>query len=90
MDVVIELPPKRSEGLPPGSRAAQIDYLKAIFDEASTPVRDQVEAVGGSVVDEAWINQTLRAQIPAGSLDTLSDALEGCTIDVPHAIEPES
>ena len=72
------------------SRVEMIDALKTRFDEISSVLEEEIQNVGGTVVDRAWINQTLRARLPVKGISQLADRDDVTLIDVPHKIEPES
>jgi hypothetical protein len=88
VDVVVEL---RSVDEPPpeGSRLERIHAKKDAFDGVSAEVERAVRAEGGEVVDRAWINQTVRAKVPARAIPRLALRDDISVIDVPHAIEPD-
>ena len=88
VDVVVELRPV-DEPPPEGSRLERINALKDAFDGVSAEVERAVRAEGGEVVDRAWINQTVRARVPASAIPLLALRDDISVIDVPHAIEPD-
>jgi hypothetical protein len=88
VDVVVELRPV-DEPPSEGSRLERIHALKDAFDGASAEVERAVQAEGGEVVDRAWINQTVRAKVPASAIPLLALRDDISVIDVPHAIEPD-
>jgi hypothetical protein len=87
VDVVIELSPPASPAPSSGmSRAERAVALKQRFTQAAEPVEQRIRSVGGRVVEQAWINQTLRAQVPAGKVDQVVDADEVASIDRPERL----
>lgn len=79
IDVVVEL-----EGASGDEPSA--DALRRAFKQAATPVVETIANLGGEVTGEAWINQTLRAKLPAKSVRRLSDLDEVTAVDVPHRL----
>jgi hypothetical protein len=59
------------------------DALREAFRQAATPVAEAINNLGGEVTGEAWINQTLRARLPAKSVGRLSDVDEVRAVAVP-------
>jgi hypothetical protein len=85
VDVVVEL--RKSE--PPnasGTRQEKIAELKKSFERISVGVVKQVEDSGGTVLDRAWINQTLRARMPAQAVRKLSELDDVELVDLPREI----
>jgi hypothetical protein len=82
VDVVVEL------GEDPQA-AKTAPALRESFESAAAPVSDTIAALGGSVTDKAWINRTLRAQVPAARLPELSQHEYVNALDAPRAIEPD-
>jgi hypothetical protein len=82
LDVVVEL----DGGL---EEASDILAAKQAFSRAAEPVAEAISDLGGEVVDDAWINHTLRARVPARGVPTVArlDCVAG--VDIPHTIEPE-
>lgn len=79
IDVVVEL-----EGASGDEPSA--DALRKAFKQTATPVVEKITNLGGEVTGEAWINQTLRARLPASSVRLLSDLDEVTAVDVPHRL----
>lgn len=87
LDIVLELqPPDVIRG---ATRADAIERLRSDFHAASEPVRLAIEAAGGLVQSEAWINSTIRCQVPASGLKTLGERMEIVRIDLPRSLSPE-
>jgi hypothetical protein len=81
VDVVVELVGD-SEG---NDMAA----AKAAFERAAGPVSQVISGVGGEILGGAWLNQTLRARVPAEAVGQVADADGVSLVDVPHAIEAD-
>ena len=88
LDVVIELVPPPSAAEAPGTRGA-ISSLKAGFQRDLAPVEDALRRAGGQLLGSVWLNHTVRARIPAASIDKLADLPSVHIVDVPHAIKAE-
>jgi hypothetical protein len=54
------------------------------------PVAEAIEGVNGRVVDSVWLNQTVRAVVPAEAVDELTTAPGVVRISLPTRIEPDS
>jgi hypothetical protein len=90
LDVVLEL---RSQAEPvaaaPQSRSEQIALRKEAFSHDVVPVEEAVHEVGGEVLDRAWINQTVRARVPAEGVEQLSELDQVETLDIPRRLEAD-
>ena len=82
LDVVVELDGDLDE-------ASDIATAKAAFERAATPVSKVISGSGGEVLEGAWINHTLRARVPAGSIPDVAGADGVSVVDVPHALEAD-
>jgi hypothetical protein len=52
-------------------------------------VEEAVRNAGGEVTGHAWINQTVRARVPADRVKELSEHERVAVLDAPHPIEAE-
>lgn len=92
LEVIIELR-RRAESAAatqPLSRNEKIAALKDAFTRSCAPVEEAVRRVGGEVTGQAWINQTMRARVPADRVRELSEHEQIEVLDAPHPIERES
>jgi hypothetical protein len=83
--VIIELP----EGTPEpesGTRAERIAQMESAFQAIAGPVKAAVETLGGEVIDEAWINSTLKCRVPATALKALAERGDITKIDLPRSL----
>ncbi len=80
IDVVVELQP---------ATAADAGALRAAFDSSAAPVLAAIDAAGGEVLGQAWINQTVRARVPAEHVEDVAGLDPVMAVDVPHRIEPD-
>ena len=81
IDVVVELEP--------ATGAADAGALRAAFDRSAAPVLEAIGEAGGEVLGQAWINQTVRARVPAERLEDVAGLAPVMAVDVPHRIEPD-
>ncbi|WP_128548641.1 hypothetical protein [Larkinella soli] len=88
VDVVVELAPApvSSSGLPAGSRQEKMAFLQQAFREKKEPIEQLIREQGGQVLDSVWLNQTLRARIPARCLDQLTERDEIMLLDASHPL----
>ena len=91
IEVIIELSPidtqtMRDSDAPRNDKIAQI---KDAFQKNMQPVQEAIRNAGGDVMDSAWLNQTVKARIPAANIHTLAN-LDGITaIDLPKTLTQE-
>jgi len=64
------------------SRQRRIAAARERFLEAILPIEASIHRLGGEVVDRAWLNHTVRARIPVGTLDQLADTEGVVSVDV--------
>jgi hypothetical protein len=92
LELVLEVDPKfhSTETANSRSRSERIAVQKAAFDRAIAPIEEAVQKLGGEVTGQAWINQTVRARVPAREVGRLSDLEMIASIDTPHRLELET
>jgi hypothetical protein len=81
VDVVVEL-----VGEPEGD---DMSAARDAFERAAAPVSQVISGVGGEILGGAWLNQTLRARVPAEAVGQVADADGVSLVDVPHALEAD-
>jgi hypothetical protein len=88
VEVVVEMQPVVVPST--GSRASRIEAVRAGFEQELRGVAERIAAVGGEVLETAWINQTVRSSIPAAELLRVAedDAVTG--IDLPRPLTADS
>lgn len=93
LDIIIEIEPKNSlSDLPENenlSRQEKIAARQQNFVKQSADVENAVRQVGGEVVGRAWINQTLKARVPASSVKKISEHQNIFTVDIPKLMEKD-
>ena len=93
LEVVVELQRPEGPTAAPAagaqSRSAEIAARKEAFSQKMTPVEEAVRSLGGEVTGAAWINQTIRARVPACGVKELCQRQEVAAIDLPHPIKPD-
>ena len=82
LDVIVELDANPDE-------ATDMATAKEAFERAALPVSEAISGYGGQVLEGAWINNTLRARMPAKAVSDLAGTAGVSAVDVPHAIEPD-
>lgn len=87
VDLVLELQPIAPPPAAGVSRAEAIAQMREAFDREAAPVAAAIEGAGGQVTDSVWINQTLRASIPAGGVGSLADLDGVLLLDLSRAVE---
>ena len=91
LDIVLELKPAAGTvaDTSAGTRAEKIAARQEAFSHSSLPVETAIRQAGGEVVASAWINQTVRARVPAKGVGQLSDLEPVAVVDLPRALEPD-
>mgnify|MGYP006876736368 CR=1 FL=1 len=93
LEVIVELnqpsPAGRNNDNSSSSRSSQIAERKESFARISTPVENAISRAGGIVTDRAWINRTLKARVPVGSLKQICELEEVERLDTPHDLDPD-
>ncbi|WP_009630103.1 hypothetical protein [Synechocystis sp. PCC 7509] len=87
LDVVLELTLPIQQIQEGQSRQQKITTLKEAFNENTAPIEQVIHQVGGTVIGRGWLNQTLRAYIPAYGLKQLSELDVVSALDIPKTIE---
>jgi hypothetical protein len=90
VEVVLELHRRdTSAQAAAGLRSEKIAALKESFNRDADPVEEMIRRVGGEVTGRAWINQTIRARVPAQKIKQLATHEKVRTVDLPHPITPD-
>jgi hypothetical protein len=90
LDVVLELDPQSEPpAAAPQSRSEQIALRKETFSHDVVPVEEAIHEAGGEVLGRAWINQTVRARVPAQGVEQLSELEKVAALDVPRRLEAD-
>jgi hypothetical protein len=71
------------------SRSEKIAAKKEAFSRNVATVEDAIRKVGGEITGLAWINQTVRARVPAQGVKELSQHEKVVAIDIPHLVKPD-
>lgn len=77
------------EGTAAASRANTIDERKAAFTERSEPLEHEIVTLGGEVLGRTWLNETLRAMVPADAVRSLGTMDGIALLDVPRDLVPD-
>jgi hypothetical protein len=68
-------------------RQQQIAGRRAEFEKQASPIEQTISSIGGEVLDRAWINNTMKARVPASAVQKLVD-LDGVeTVDLEHRLQ---
>jgi len=87
VDVIVELyRTEKNEPAIPQTRNERIAHLKEAFNRKIVPLEETIKTIGGEITGQAWINQTVRARLPADKVSLLSDHDEVAKLDVPHPL----
>src|ERR1043165_3080434 len=54
-------------------RQQQIASRPAEFEKQASPIEQTISRIGGEVLDRAWINNTMKARVPAREVRKLMD-----------------
>ena len=87
VDVVVELQPRSFARDAAASRAERVAAAREAFRREAAPVETAIRSAGGEVLGAAWINQTVRARIPADRIARLAELAEVHLLDVPRALK---
>jgi hypothetical protein len=92
VDVVLELN-TNSESVHSNeikSRSEKIAAKREAFDRYLASIEKEIRNLGGEITGRAWINQTIRARVPAQAVKDLSmnDKIE--IVDLPRRIKSEA
>ena len=99
VDVVLELHPQadpadagpaaRAAQSAPRSRAEKIAAKKSAFDRSVAGVEEAVRKAGGEITGLAWVNQTVRARLPAAGVEQLCRHERVAAVDAPGRLTAE-
>ena len=90
VEVILEI--RNSEPIsfaPDASRQSRIAAGRQQFLDAVEPVQDRIRQLGGQVLDQGWLNHTLRARVPARTVGQLAEAECVTSVDVPARLSRE-
>jgi hypothetical protein len=87
IEVIVELRPVAVPEY--GSRRERIEAAKAGFEQELRGVAETITAVGGRVIETAWINQAVRSSIPAAALHRVAEDDDVAAIDLPRTLSAE-
>jgi hypothetical protein len=90
LQVVVELQPLtlvRVRGL---SRKEQIINAKKTLSLDFETIKESIQRLGGEVLDYAWLNQTILAEVPASQVSKIAHLEKVQLVDLPHVISVEA
>lgn len=83
LEVILELqPPASQPETESRSRAEKIAARKNAFRQLAEPLATLIASCGGEVTGEVWLNNTLRARVPARCLPKLGASDRVSALDV--------
>src|SRR5688572_22523741 len=90
LDIILELYPQAesasTSALETCSRSEKIAAKKEVFSRNVALVEEAIRKVGGKITGLAWINQTVRAHVPAQGVKELSQHEQVAALDIPHPL----
>lgn len=93
VDVILELhpPAETATVAAPENRSRQekIAAQKEAFTRTAASVEEAVRKAGGEITGLAWINNTVRARVPAESVTELCKHEQVSALDIPHPIKAD-
>ncbi len=92
LEVVLELEPseKPVAAAEAKSRTEKIAAQKEAFLRGVSPLEETIRDLGGEITGRAWINQSVRARVPASRVKELASLRGIAALDVPHPITAET
>ena len=88
VEVVVEMKPIAVPAT--GSRRDRVEAVKAGFEQELDSVAATIAAVGGRVLETAWINQTVRSSLPAEEVLRVAADDAVAAIDLPRPLTPDA
>jgi hypothetical protein len=93
LDIILELHPQAESAATAapgnGSRSEKIAAKKEAFTRSVASVEEAIRKAGGEITGLAWINQTVRARVPAERIRELSEHDKIAALDIPHLIKSD-
>jgi hypothetical protein len=92
VEVVVEVGKKAGVAAEPaaGDRAQRIAAMKASFSVSAEPIERAIESSGGTVIDRAWINQSLKVRLPREAVEALGERDDVARVDTPRSLRPDA
>jgi len=87
IEVIVELRPVAVPDF--GSRGERVQAAKAGFERELSGVAEKIAAVGGHVIETAWLSQSVRSSIPAAALHQVAEDDVVTAIDLPRPLRAE-
>ena len=67
----------------------KIAIYKEKFNDEFNQLSKIISSQGGTVIESVWLNQTVKASIPAASVNKLAALKEVAAIDLPHSLSAD-
>ena len=91
IEVVIELNPTLFQSNQSFlSRQQKIEQTRQSFEQALKPLEAMIQDRGGNILGAAWINQTVKARIPANCITQVAGLSTVSTIDLPRRVKRDA
>jgi hypothetical protein len=92
VEVVVEVGKKAGAAAEPasGDRDQRIAALKKDFSLCVEPIERAIESSGGTVLDRAWINQSLKVRLPREAVEALGERDDVARVDTPRSLRPDA
>lgn len=87
LDVIVELRP--AELPAEGTRRERMDAAREAFAVDLREFDGLVAEHGGEVLDSVWLNQTVRARLPAGAVEAVAADPIVVAVDLPRPLEAD-
>jgi hypothetical protein len=89
VEVILEIRPATESVAPGASRPSRIAAGRQQFVDTVAPLQDRIQLLGGQVLEQVWLNHTLRARVPAHTVTQLAEAECVTAVDVPARLSRE-
>lgn len=89
IDLVVEVGGVKVAEQPGSDRAAKISARKAAFAQSAKPVAEEIRRLGGEVLGQAWINNTIRARVAKKMIPELTETALVSRLDTPRTIQAD-
>jgi hypothetical protein len=93
LEIIVELDPSRGDEIVSQSgdmsRQDRITKLREDFAEQSAAVASAIEKAGGEILDQAWINKTLKVRVPVKNIESITGEKEVTSVDLPETVQLE-
>lgn len=93
LEIIVELDPARGDEIVSQSgemsRQDRITKLREDFADQAAAVASAIEKAGGEILDQAWINKTLKVRVPVKNIGDITGEKEVTAVDLPETVQLE-